>query len=456
MQRREVFGLILLLLLVSVLTLPIHINPVEASGAVYIRSDGSIDPATAPIQREGDVYIFTDNIYDSLIVERNNIVVDGSGCTVQGTGSQTGIDLGYRSNVTLKNIEVTNFDYGVKLHHSNNNILVNNSACSNNFGGVFLTLSNDNIITGNSASNNRVGILLERSGNNVLNGNTVSLNDFSGITLTFSSTNRLTSNTAFLNNFDFGTYFFHVAGMYFYVSGNNTIISNTASNNHRGIFFVLSDNNVITGCNASNNNQEGVFLYYSSTNHLIGNLVSNNECGVCLENSSTNGFFHNNFIDNTKQVLKLFGRSANTWDAGYPSGGNYWSDHVAVDNYSGISQDEAGSDRIVDEPYLINEANKDSYPLVEPWNPKPSDPTEALGELIGTIGTLNLPKGTGNSLVAKLESARHLLASGNVNGAIHKLMDFIDQIEALLGKKLDEMQMDFLSKEAQRIIDLME
>ena len=32
------------------------------TGTVYIRADGSIDPPTAPIQRNGDVYTLTDNI----------------------------------------------------------------------------------------------------------------------------------------------------------------------------------------------------------------------------------------------------------------------------------------------------------------------------------------------------------------------------------------------------------
>jgi hypothetical protein len=78
----------------------------------------------------------------------------------------------------------------------------------------------------------------------------------------------------------------------------------------------------------------------------------------------------------------------------------------------------------------------------------------AIEELMETIGTSDLPKGTKNSLTPKLDDAVHLLDKGNENGAIHKLMDFIDQAEGLRGKKLTDEQADQLIAEAQRIIDL--
>jgi hypothetical protein len=45
----------------------------------------------------------------------------------------------------------------------------------------------------------------------------------------------------------------------------------------------------------------------------------------------------------------------NTWDDGYPSGGNYWSD------YNGYDSDHDG---IGDTPYFIDENNTDHYPLM--------------------------------------------------------------------------------------------
>ena len=68
----------------------------------------------------------------------------------------------------------------------------------------------------------------------------------------------------------------------------------------------------------------------------------------------------------------------------------------------------------------------------------------------------DLPKGTENSLTRKLDASLHLLSKGNENGAIHKLMDFINQVEALKGKKLTEEQANQLISEAQRIINLIQ
>jgi len=53
MERKIVSGIMLtLFLLISMLTLAFNIQPVKASGTIYIRPDGSIDPPTAPIASE--------------------------------------------------------------------------------------------------------------------------------------------------------------------------------------------------------------------------------------------------------------------------------------------------------------------------------------------------------------------------------------------------------------------
>jgi len=123
-----------------------------------------------------------------------------------------------------------------------------------------------------------------------------------------------------------------------------------------------SDNNVLSG-NTASRNQYGISLG-GSNNILIGNNMSTNDYGIRL--TSDNTLFHNNFDNNWVQVYVGSGY-VNTWDNGYPSGGNYWSDHVTVDDHSGIYQDEPGSDGIVDEPYVIDANNQDNYPFVNPW-----------------------------------------------------------------------------------------
>jgi hypothetical protein len=65
----------------------------QSAGTIYIRADGSVE-GTDKIQRDGDVYTFTDNIFGSIIVERDNVVVDGAGYSLQPQADAiTGVDL---------------------------------------------------------------------------------------------------------------------------------------------------------------------------------------------------------------------------------------------------------------------------------------------------------------------------------------------------------------------------
>ncbi len=92
--------------------------------------------------------------------------------------------------------------------------------------------------------------------------------------------------------------------------------------------------------------------------------MANNRYGVRLVQSSNNRFCHNNLIDNTQQVYNYswdhpeYPNSINSWDNGYPSGGNYWSDHTFEDQ---------NGDGVCDAPYVIDDNNQDKYPLMNPW-----------------------------------------------------------------------------------------
>ena len=81
--------------------------------------------------------------------------------------------------------------------------------------------------------------------------------------------------------------------------------------------------------------------------------------------------------------------------------------------------------------------------------------THLLG-LIRTIENWNLPKGTENSLKAKLKVAKHMLDMGKAGGAIGKLTAFINRVEMLRERTLTDEQADELIAEAQRITDLIQ
>jgi hypothetical protein len=183
------------------------------------------------------------------------------------------------------------------------------------------------------------------------------------------------------------------------IRNNNITASNYTQNTSRGIYLqsLLPGFNVITQ-NRIENSSECITVC-SSQNDISGNEISHGEIGIVFpvlnangnrvfENNITdtnfgvqlvgdplaagfpynNTFYHNNFINNTYQAADYSGRP-NTFDDGYPSGGNYWSDYNGTDLYSGPYQNLTGSDGIGDTPYVIGSNNTDNYPLMNTWSP---------------------------------------------------------------------------------------
>lgn len=425
MKSIAVSEIMLTLILTSMLTIVLNIQPVNAYGTVYIRANGSVDPSKAPIFTDDNVtYTFTDNIYDEIVIERNNIVVDGSGYTLQGKGIGYGFYLDNIKNVTIKGTIIKSFSKGIMFNSSSFNIVSENTI-TDNFDGLNLSWSSNNTISGNDITDNGWGVTLYSSPNNIIITNNITKHLYAsestpvGIQLGLSSNNTISRNNI-TNNY---------AGVHLYTSSFNTISGNDITNNpYRSLYLSESFNNTISGNSITNNgysvflhssffnvvsennitnNSYGVELYWSSNNNIVsgnkitnnsygfaseggiqvdngrrlylssnntisGNDVTNNHIGVKLYLSFSNIIYHNNFINNTQQVYDYswdhaeFPLSANSWHDGYPSGGNYWSDHIGIDLLSGPYQNVTGSDGIGDTPYSIDANNNDSYPLMAP------------------------------------------------------------------------------------------
>jgi len=419
----------LTLQLIVMLTLTFNFQPVKASGTIYIRADGSVDPPTANITSVDKVtYTFTGNIFDySIVVERDNIVVDGAGYTLQGTGSGEGVTLSGRSNVTIKNMKIKAFYIGIYLDGSSSNSITGNNITNNNSGGVYISYSSYNIVSGNNitGANLGEGICLEFSSSyNTVSGNEIANNSVTGVYLYDSSSynsvsgNRITNNgggigldyspnnvlrnnsmadnlcnigvwgeslSDFVNDVDASNtvdgkpvyYWINRrdeavpldAGYVALVNCTNIIVQNLKLTKcDQGVLLAYTTNSTITK-NKITANGEGIYLWSSSGNTVSGNNITNNEYGIFPE-SSNNKFYHNNFIDNTEQVYPSTGY-VNVWDDGYRSGGNYWSNYAGVDKKSGPNQDQPGSDGIGDTSYIIDANNIDHYPLMSPFPQTP-------------------------------------------------------------------------------------
>jgi parallel beta-helix repeat protein len=220
------------------LTLAFEILPVKASGTIYIRADGSVDPLTAPIQQNGNVYTLTGNINEPIVVQRSHIVIDGNGYMVKGPGSPypepswkwVGFTLFDISNVTIKNTKITEFVEGVYI----------------NYGAARHTVVN------NTITNNDLGIYVNSAWNNTIDSNTIANNRRYGIIL-----------------------------IWCYDVPGNMIVNN------------IVVNNALVGINLGDN---------SKNTTIRSNTIANNNFGIYVDNAFGNTIYHSNFVNNSIQV----------------------------------------------------------------------------------------------------------------------------------------------------------
>lgn len=165
-----------------ILSMLISSKPASSQGqleTIFIRPDGTINPSNVPIQNNGNVYTFTDNVYDPILVQKSNVTLDGAGYSligplteaqrksepVLGTGPNTtlppyiiGLDCDKNVNgLTIKNLNVKNFNVGVYIRTTINTLIDN--AVSANTVGVLLSGS-ANKINRNYIFDNEEGLFL--------------------------------------------------------------------------------------------------------------------------------------------------------------------------------------------------------------------------------------------------------------------------------------------------------
>ena len=331
----------LTLLLIGVFSWAFNVPLVKADGTIYLRPDGTIDPATEPIQRIGDVYTLTDDIYNkSIELQRDNIMLDGNGHLLQGSwrfDNLYGIVLSMRKNVTIINMIISNdFFYGIWLDSSSNNKIINNTILGSEVYGIKLSWSNHNFLINNTVMNADGAVSLEYSSLNTLSNNKV-IDNLEGISLLWSEKNTFRDNVMAANkyHFDVGVfspriYHFHdidtsntVDGkpIYYWINRHNETVPLDAG------WVVIVDSSNITVKNLKlKNNWYGVKLAYTR-NSLIENVTATaNRFGICLDHSRYNVITKNNITDSAPGGIIL----------GYSAHNNVTYNFVSNTNGSGI------------------------------------------------------------------------------------------------------------------------
>ena len=317
MIKKFVSGVFLAILFCNVLGLALDILPVEASGIIYIRADGSIEPVTANITSYDNVtYLFTDDNYDEIVIERSNIIINGCGYTLQGSGySSNGIYLHGLTNVTIKNTNVKGFNNGISLESTSHNLLLQNNVTNNDSYGFWLYNSSNNTINGNNAiTNDQYGIYLYYSSNNTINGNSFFgcglgvRNSYDNVVV-----DNLVNGKPLVYLEGVSDYIIENAGQVILINSNRTRVESlNLSNATTGVTIIESNNNTINGNNVTNNDNYGFYLYNSSNNTISrNNLTENNLYGIVLYSSSNNTISRNNMTASNEAGVSIHWYSNN-------------------------------------------------------------------------------------------------------------------------------------------------
>ena len=336
------------------------INMVQANNCT-ISNNVVTNTTEEPMWESGGIYMRESS---------NNIIANNTLTFNRGYGIGNIVN---SNENTIANNTVTNNKYGISIENSMYITLQNNNLTSNTYnfgvrggyphefthnldmsniinGKPIIYLTNQANLTINSTTFPTMGYLAIINSNNITIENLNISNNLQGILLA-NTTNSSMKNVNLLSNF---------YGIELIYSNLNDITGNEIESNQEeqtALHLLRAKFNTITN-NKLNLNHKGIHLIdYSTNNTIVQNTISNNWYGIHIQvYSSGNTVHHNNFVNNIEQVSNSL--SNNTWDDGYPSGGNYWSDYTGEDQ---------NGDGIGDTPYVIDINNKDNYPLINPF-----------------------------------------------------------------------------------------
>jgi parallel beta-helix repeat protein len=342
--------LLLLVLCTSITAMVLPAASQFPSNWVYIREDGSVQ-GTNNIQHNGDYYTFSGDVTGPLVVERNNIIVDGAGHTLTGGNYSGGIVLENRTGVTIKNTRIT-LDDGtfITLNRAVNcsiegNTLVGTpkprydlSPPTRLFGptGISFLFSKNITVKDNRILNFSSALDLEWSSGHIITGNTFT-DGMTGIDF-WNSTNCFFRNNR-LTNCDFS---FRAYPLYQFdndldasntIDGHPTIYwvnkKDMAVPSDAGYVVLLKCRNITvenicpkslnvlssTNCTIQNvkmiGSREGINVLDSSNINILRSLVSGQAIGISLD-GCLNSLIKGNHISDHHTRGLIYGNSTNT------------------------------------------------------------------------------------------------------------------------------------------------
>jgi parallel beta-helix repeat protein len=334
MAKGKTSAMLLTLILISVFSLALKIQPVQGAtltvpgdsptiqGAIYMAYSGDTIRVLAGTYNET---LFVNNRVKIIGENKTSTIIDGgglgtvilitvnsvtvSGFTIRNSAPgwpNSGIVIDKANGCNISDNILENNDHGILLNYTQNSYIANNDL-TNNWAGVELFNSSSSTIRNNNATNNEFGIWVYLSNNNALSDNTATNNVY-GLWLFNSKNNTLLNNHMSLNTYNFGVWGSDITH---YTHGINT--SNLVDNkpiyywvNHHEAevpsdagYVALVNSTQITVSNLTlEKNGQGILLAYTENSSIINNSLVNNRAGIELFSSQNNTITNNNATEN--------------------------------------------------------------------------------------------------------------------------------------------------------------
>src|SRR6267143_132599 len=246
------------------------------------------------------------------------------------------------------------------------------------YEGIYLAGVSNARIERVTSERNREGIRIERSNGAIVSASILRSNQAAGIVALNSQANRIQGNVVTGGNIGAiamkddadvtisGNQLWSAKyGIWLYSVYRTTVSSNDARWNFVGISLRGMDGSVTNNTLAHNSNTGLEATSIGYVNLTWNNVSDNGVYGFYLYLWS--GLIHHNTFGRYQRAWDPEGQN---WDAGYPTGGNWWVDYRGLDRCSGPAQDICPKqDGFGDIPMLVDGGSRDRYPRIFPDKP---------------------------------------------------------------------------------------
>ena len=283
--------------------------------------------------------VLTSDLNETVQIDSDGITLDGDEHYTTGSNTGFGIYLAGRTGITIKDLNIKNFSFGVFFGGSSRNSVSGNSFIDTEIAIYSYDSSSFNTFDSNTFHNDSRAFMLFNSDSSVIRGNDISAdatgqNDYQAI--------------------------------YIFDSRNTTVEGNQIT--------------IHMGEGADQWNNRGIFLFNSFDNTIVNNTLSGIPQALFIyEESSGNKIYHNNFINNGTSAIDYSGMT-NAFNLRKPTGGNYFD----IFDETSEGCDDANLDSFCDAPYIFNpyfDGGQDNLPWTtrDGWKDLPPDPCASGG-----------------------------------------------------------------------------